>query len=238
MTTFTAERIQEIAAAIYAKEQEAVRQERIKAEADRIEAQRRAERALAEERARVEKAEMDAAIAAELQRLRNRGPVETLQDEMASLKKTLEDMKNGPQMKMTAIVKTVVTERKFLITCPNLELQLREPGGWSCNFSDKENNIVFHFNPRPHSNIIVLNSFTRNSGSWDRSDHLPLSLFDCSPGNQILFTLTKDGFRVSAKGTSHSYPHRFANVNILDVISDMASLNEKNSGDRVIGEEL
>ena len=153
-------------------------------------------------------------------------------------KKEFAEFQQSHQEKMTTVVKSVITERKFLITCPNLELQLREPGGWSCNFTDKENNIVFAFGSRPRSNVIIMNSFKRNAGGWGPEDRHPLSLFDCSPGNQILFTLTKDGFRVSAKGTSHFYPHRFANVNILDVISDMASLNEKNRGDRVIGEEL
>ena len=143
MTTFTPERIQQIAAAIYAKEQdelrkqqeriraieraevaalkEAVRQERIKAEADRIEAQLRAERALAEERARAEKAAMDAAIAAELQRLRNRGPVETLQDEVASLKKTLADMKNGPQMKVITTFVSLPTEVEPVLSAAEVE---------------------------------------------------------------------------------------------------------------------
>ena len=143
MASLNTEMIQQIAARIYAKEQEelrkqqemirsmeraeaaslkeAERQARIKAEADRIEAQLRAERALAEERARIEKAAMDAAIAAELQRLRNRGPVETLQDEVASLKKTLEDMKNGPQMKVITTFVSLPTEVEPVLSAMEVE---------------------------------------------------------------------------------------------------------------------
>jgi hypothetical protein len=258
MTSSNPEMIQQIAAAIYAKEQEeqskqqemihameraevaalkeAERQARIKAEADRIEAQRRAERALAEERARVEKAEMDAAIAAELQRLRNRGPIEILQDEVASLKKTIEDMKNSQQVKMTAIVKTVVTERKFLLTCSS---QSKYACGWSFNFWDSNKNIVFHFNPRHSVNLLALNTFKQNAGGWDSEDRHPLSRFDCSSGKQILFTLNEKGILISAKGSDALfYPHRMADVNIQEIVPDCSGLNDQNNGVKLTCIEL
>jgi hypothetical protein len=254
MTTFNPEMIQQIAASIFAKEQEEIRKQQemirameraeaaalkeaerqacIKAEADRIEAQLRAERALAEERARIEKTQMDAAIAAELERLRNRTPIEILQDEVASLKKTIEDLKNGPQVKMTAVVKAVPTERKFLLTCPS---QSHSPGGWACNFLNENGNIVFHFNPRPVENQLVLNTFKPGfrggiADGWGQEDRQPLARFDCSPGNQVLFTLTDKGFLISAKGSDgsvlHFYPHRIPVVKIQEIFSDCVGLIE------------
>jgi hypothetical protein len=232
MTTFNPEMIQQIAASIFAKEQEEIRkqqemirameraeaaalkeaerQARIKAEAERIEAQLRAERALAEEKARLEKAEMDAAIAAELERLRNRTPLEILQDEVASLKKTIEEMKNGPQMKMTAVVKTVPTERKFLLTCPEKS--------WSCQFSVPDSlpsparcsnprNVVFTLTPLAERNCISLNSHVGGHG-WGREERISMREFDCSVGKKIFITVNEKGFLISTNENQHLYSHR------------------------------
>ncbi len=236
MTTFNPEMIQQIAASIFAKEQEEIRrqqemisaheraeaaalkeaerQERIKAEAERIEARLRAERALAEERARIEKAQMDAAIAAELVRLRNRTPIEILQDEVASLKKNIEEMKSIPQVKMTAVVKAFPTERKFRVSFPRPS----EEGGMSCNFKDKNGNIIFHFNPRPSR--LVLNSHKKNHG-WGSEQTCNWVGFLGNPWERELFIkVTEEGFMLTAQQQDFNlFPHRFP-VNLDEIAFD------------------
>ena len=194
---------------------EAERQARIKAEAERIEAQLRAERALAEEQARLEKAAMDAMIETELNRLRNRSEVEILRDELTELKNQLAQMQSAKITLLSTTFKPV--ERRFLLTCPP---QNGNECGWSCNFKDKNNNILFHFNPRP-SGVIVLNTFTLNKG-WGYEDR-GCPKINCNANNQINITLSSRGFEVSQNGQIHLYPHRI-NADLTEIRLDpMAS---------------
>jgi hypothetical protein len=83
---------------------EAARQARIRAEQEREEARMRAERAQAEECARLEAEAMEAAVVAELNRLRNRSPLEVLQDEVATLRAELAEAKESSQKKMPLLL--------------------------------------------------------------------------------------------------------------------------------------
>jgi hypothetical protein len=87
-----AEQAQREAAQVAQELAEAERQARIRAEQEREEARLRAERALAEEVARAEAEALNSAVQAELIRLRNRSPLEILQDEVAELKRQLADL--------------------------------------------------------------------------------------------------------------------------------------------------
>ena len=225
-----------------AKEQ-AERAVRVQLQAERELARIVAERALAEEQALAVQAAEAAALQAELARLRARSEIEVLRDEMMQMRAEMAALKachlaRLPQQDIhlrsdgeldAAIVKTVVTERKFLVTCPSLERQLSHESGWSINFIDKEKNIFFGFGSRPQSNVIIMNTFKRSAGGWGQEDRLPLSRFDCSPGNQVLLTLTRKGFLISAKGSNpHFYPHRFAEVNIQEIVHDWGFGHDQN----------
>ena len=152
-------------------------------------AKARAERAVRVQlQAERELARIAAALQAELARLRARSEIEVLRDEMASLKKTIEDMKSSQQVKMTEIVKTVVTERKFRVTFP----RPNEATGMSCNFKDKNGNIIFHYNPRPSH--LVLNSKKKNE-SWGSEEHIPwIGYLQNIWGSELLIKVTPEGF--------------------------------------------
>lgn len=88
-----AERMRAEALAAEAALAESARQGRIRAEQEREEARLRAERAQAEECARLEAEALEAAVEEELNRLRNRTPLEVLQDEVAALRAELAEAK-------------------------------------------------------------------------------------------------------------------------------------------------
>ena len=161
---------------------------RVQLQAERELARIAAERALAAEEAVAVQAAEAAALQAELARLRARSEIEVLRDEMASLKKTIEDMKSSQQVKMTEIVKTIVTERKFQVTFP----RPNEALGMSCNFKDKNGNIIFHYNPRPSH--LVLNSKKKNE-SWGSEEHIPwIGYLQNIWGSELLIKVTPEGF--------------------------------------------
>lgn len=85
------QRTAEAAAALKRAEEEA----RIRLQEERELARLRAEKALAEAKAREEQEAMAAAVQAELERLRNRTPLEILQDEMAELRKEFQAYKQA-----------------------------------------------------------------------------------------------------------------------------------------------
>jgi hypothetical protein len=99
-----AERMRAEALAAEAALVESARQARIRAEQEREEARIRAERAQAEERARLEAEAIEAAVVAELNRLRNRSPLEVLQDEVAALRAELAEAKENSQKKMPLLL--------------------------------------------------------------------------------------------------------------------------------------
>ena len=83
---------------------EAAREARIRAEQEREEARLRAERAQAEERARLEAEAVEAAVVAELNRLRNRSHIEVLQDEVAALRAELAEAKENTHKRMPLLL--------------------------------------------------------------------------------------------------------------------------------------
>ena len=179
------------AAAEAAAKAEAERAERVRLQAERELARIVAERALAEQAVAEAQAAEAVALQAELARLRARSEIDVLRDEMASLKKTIEDMKSSQQVKMTGIVNTVVTERKFRVTFP----RPNEEGGMSCNFKDKNGNIIFHFNPRPSR--LVLNSFKKTEG-WGSEEGSPwIGYLQNIWGSELLIKVTPEGFMFS-----------------------------------------
>jgi hypothetical protein len=102
-------------------------------------------------------------------------------------------MKSSQQVKMTAIVKTVVTERKFRVTFP----RPNEEGGMSCNFKDKNGNIIFHFNPRPSR--LVLNSFKKDQGWGSEQTCQWVGFLQNIWGSELLIKVTPEGFMFSTQ---------------------------------------
>jgi len=187
-----------------AKEQ-AERAARVQLQAERELARIVAERALAEEQALAVQAAEAAALQAELARLRARSEIEVLRDEMAQMRAEMAALKachlaRVPQQDIhlrsegelnAAIVKAVVTERKFLVTFP----RPNEEGGMSCNFKDKNGNIIFHFNPRP--SCLVLNSFKKSEG-WGSEAHSQwIGYLQNIWGSELLIKVTPEGFMFS-----------------------------------------
>jgi hypothetical protein len=203
---------------------------RVQLQAERELARIVAERALAEEQALAVQAAEAAALQAELARLRARSEIEVLRDEMAQMRAEMAALKachlaRLPQQDIhlrsegeldAAIVKTVVTERKFRVTFP----RPNEVGGMSCNFKDKDGNIIFHFNPRPAH--LVLNSFKKTVGSWGSEEHHPwIGSLQNIWGSELLIKVTPEGFMFSRYQSANFdiFRHRIS-VNLDEISFD------------------
>jgi uncharacterized protein (DUF2384 family) len=92
---WAAKREQEMVAAAAAALKRAEEEARIRLQEERELARLRAERAMAEEKAREEQEALAAAVQAEVERLRNRTPLEVLQEEMAELRQEFESYKKA-----------------------------------------------------------------------------------------------------------------------------------------------
>lgn len=214
---------EEAAAAIAASLKRAEEEARIRLQEERELARLRAERALAEQKAREQQEALATAVQAELERLRNRTPVEILQDEIAQLRAEFEAYKQTHSATLVVPLKQNgspdmrhKTSRQFVLSGP--WIGKNKDGStynkaWACDFVDSKGNIVFHFNPRftedPrfHNDYVVMNS--KLGEHWGSEEHKPASFFGLRDNNNITFTLTKDAFHiVSSNGNNYTFTLR------------------------------
>lgn len=220
---WAAKREQEMAAAAAAALKRAEEEARIRLQEERELARLRAERALAELKAREEQEALAAAVQAEVERLRNRTPLEVLQEEMAELRQEFDSYKKAHPATLVVPLKQDgtpdmrhKTSRQFVMSGPwigkNQDGSIYKKA-WACDFVDSKGNIVFHFNPRftedPrfHNDYVVMNS--KLGEHWGSEEHKPASFFGLRDNTKITFTLTKDAFHiVSSNGNNYTFTLR------------------------------
>eukprot|EP01038_Epipyxis_sp_PR26KG_P007946 gene7946-10782_t len=85
------------------------------------------------------------------------------------------------------------------------------------NWTDNKGNILFHFNPRPEENQIIMNSKRFMADDWGGEERITLP-----EGNlDVTITLDKNGFEVKSKQDSlFLFKHRFTwDINQLSTYS-------------------
>jgi hypothetical protein len=180
---------------------------RLRAMQEREEARLRAERVLAEMEAAAAAAALEREVEAELERLRNRGPLERMMDDMQKMREELDSLKSE-------------RARSALIVSPKSYRQFFLNGTWdkrvgSCNLIDSKGNNIFHFNPRPHQELVFISS--RKIGEpWEEFDRVPIEKFGLEK-NHLLFTLGKEEITVEwAGGQKMSFRLRL-DINLMDI---------------------
>lgn len=82
-----------------------------------------------------------------------------------------------------------------------------------CNWVDCHGNILFHFDPRPSEQAIVLNS--KLSGRWGLEVRIPLRV---ATAQNIVVDVTADAFEIFVEGVKQcTFPHRQAWSTFKDI---------------------